>query len=174
MASSKSSIPSSMRPDREGMWNRTKRISRYWYVRLMRQQSSPKNLAFALALGVFIGALPIIPTQSIMVLGLAVLFRVNAFAAWLATCYSNVFTMVPFYYFLYLMGDMVTPYHVEFPQHLEMMQLLQAGWDVFLVMLLGGLLFGIPASILTYFGSLWAVRRYRTRKALRILRGRSS
>ncbi|MDD3310819.1 DUF2062 domain-containing protein [Pseudodesulfovibrio sp.] len=159
--------------DRQGWWIRSKRWTRYWYLRLMRQNSSPQNLALAMALGMFIGALPIIPFQSIVVIALAFAMRVNKLAAWLATCYSNAATMVPFYYFLYLVGSAFTPFHVAFdPARLEMKQLLSAGWEVFAVMFTGGLVFGVPASVLTYFVSLYLIRGYRRRRALRQLRKR--
>lgn len=140
----------------------------------MRQKTTPKNLAAACALGMFIGALPIIPFQSIVVIALAFVFRVNKLAAWLATCYSNAATMVPFYYFLYVIGSAVTPINVAFdPNSLAMKEMINAGWDVFLVMLVGGLVFGIPATIVTYFVSLYSIRRYRERRAIRLLRKRT-
>lgn len=153
-------------------WSGSKRWTRYWYLRLMRQNSSPKNLAAACALGMFIGALPIIPFQSVVVIALAFVMRVNKLAAWLATCYSNAATMVPFYYFLFQVGKAVTPFKdVSFdPSHLEMTQLIDAGWRVFMVMFAGGLAFGIPATIATYFLSLFVIRRYRERRAIRLLR----
>jgi len=156
-------------------WTGSKRWLRYWYLRLMRQNSSPRNLAAAMALGMFIGAMPIIPFQSVVVIALAFVFRVNKLAAWLATCYSNAATMVPFYYFLYKIGIVVTPFHnVQFdPSQLEMEQLIHAGWEVFVVMFAGGLAFGIPATIVTYFLSLFLIRRYRQRRALRLLRRRT-
>lgn len=155
-------------------WNGGKRWFRYWYLRLMRQKSSPRNLAAACALGMFIGAMPIIPFQSVVVIALAFAFRVNKLAAWLATCYSNAATMVPFYYFLFLVGKTVMPFKdVAFdPQQLEMSQLIDAGWQVFAVMFAGGFVFGIPATIVTYFLTLFIVRRYRRRRAVRALRRR--
>jgi len=157
---------------RADWWTGSKRWIRLWYLRLMRQNSSPKNLAAAMALGMFIGALPIMPFQSVVVIALAFAFRINKLAAWLATCYSNAATMVPFYYFLYLVGKAVTPFSdVTFdPNNLAMEKLISAGWDVFLVMFAGGLAFGIPATLVTYFLSLFIIRRYRQRRALRLLR----
>lgn len=156
-------------------WIGSKRWTRYWYLRLMRQNSSPKNLAAAMALGMFIGALPIMPFQSVVVIALAFVLRVNKLAAWLATCYSNAATMVPFYYFLFLVGEAVTPFDdvVFDPSHLEMEQLIESGWEVFVVMFSGGLAFGIPATIATYFLSLFIIRRYRQRRAIRLLRKRT-
>lgn len=159
-----------------GLWLRLKRSSRYWYLRILRQKSTPRELAFALALGVFIGAMPIIPFQSVVVIALAFVFRVNKLAAWLATCYSNAFTMAPFYYFLFLVGDFFLPFQgVTFdPSRLEMAQLIDSGWQLFSVIFAGGLIVGIPATLLTYFLSHFIIRRYRERRAIRILQKRSS
>lgn len=154
----------------------SKRWTKYWYLRLMRQKSSPKNLAAACALGMFIGAMPIMPFQSVVVIGLAFVMRVNKLAAWLATCYSNAATMVPFYYFLFIVGKTVMPFDdVAFdPNNLEMAQLIDAGWHLFAVMFAGGFIFGVPATIVTYFGTLFIVRRYRQRRTVKMLRKRTS
>jgi len=153
-------------------WIGAKRWTKYWYLRLMRQKSSPKNLAAACALGMFIGAMPIIPFQSVVVIALAFVMRVNKQAAWLATCYSNAATMVPFYSFLFLVGKTVMPFdNVAFdPNNLEMTQLIEAGWQVFAVMFAGGFIFGVPATIITYFLTLFIIRRYRKRRVIRMLR----
>jgi len=164
-----------MQTARSGWVNNSKRWLRYWYLRVMRQKSTPKQLAAALALGMFIGALPIIPLQSVIVLALAFVFRLNKLAAWLATNYSNVFTMAPFYYFLFKIGTTVMPFHglTLDVNRLEMMQLIESGWDLFIAMFVGGLVFGIPATILTYFVSLYVIRAYRKRRAVHLLRKRT-
>lgn len=152
------------------------RCSRYWYLRVVRQHASAHNIARGLALGVFIGALPIIPFQSVVVIALAFVLHTNKFSAWLATCYSNVFTLVPFYYFLYRVGILVVPVQglVFDPKHLGMRELIAAGWDLFGVMMLGGVLFGVPATVITYFVSLKAVQRYRHMKSERRARRRAA
>jgi len=156
-------------------WTGSKRWTKYWYLRVMRQNSSPKQLAAALALGMFIGSLPIIPLQSIIVIALAFIFKLNKLAAWMATNYSNVFTMGPFYYFLFHVGKAVIPFDGATLDldHLKMIELIESGWDLYIVMFTGGLIFGIPATILTYFLSLFVIRRYRQRRAIRLLRKRT-
>lgn len=161
--------------ERNGWWGKTKRWTRYWYLRVMRQNSSPKELASALALGMFIGALPIIPLQSVIVVALAFVFKLNKLAAWMATNYSNAVTMAPFYYFLFMVGKTVVPYDGQ-PldlNRLEMVQIIESGWDLYVVMFAGGLVFGIPATILTYFVSLYGIRAYRKRRAIKLLRKRT-
>lgn len=156
-------------------WTGAKRWTRYWYLRVMRQNSSPKQLATALAMGMFIGALPIIPLQSVVVIALAFVFKLNKMAAWMATNYSNAITMAPFYYFLFTVGKVVVPYDGK-PldlSRLEMVQIIESGWDLYVVMFAGGLVFGIPATILTYFVSLYGIRAYRKRRALKLLRKRT-
>ncbi|MGE4505335.1 MAG: DUF2062 domain-containing protein [Desulfovibrionaceae bacterium] len=148
---------------KHGRWERFKRSARYWYLRIIRQNASPHNIALGLALGVFVGALPIIPFQTFTIIALAFVFRTNKLSAWLATCYSNLATMVPFYTFLFCIGNAVLRIEgVHFdPKKLEMMQLIETGWDVFLVMCAGGVIFGIPAAVLTYLVSLRLIRRFR-------------
>ena len=150
-------------------WARLMRNGRYWYLRIIRQNATPENIAFGLAVGVFVGALPIIPLQSVTLLLLAYPLRINFFSAWLATCYSNVFTLVPFYSLLFLIGKACLPVgEITFnPNKLEMLQLIETGWDVFLVMLAGGVIFGIVTSLFTYFVSLQIIHRFRRRREAR-------
>lgn len=144
-------------------WIKLKRVSRYWYLRVIRQSASSHSIALSLAVGVFVGALPIIPLQSVTLALLVYPLRINFLSAWLSTLYSNVFTMVPFYTLLFYIGKACLPVgDICFDSNrLELMQLIETGWDVFLVMLAGGVIFGTVASIPTYFVSVKAVRRYR-------------
>lgn len=161
--------------EKRGWWTGSKRWLKYWYLRIMRQNSSPRELAAAMALGMFIGSLPIIPLQSVVVLALAFMFKLNKLAAWMATNYSNAFTMAPFYYFLFLVGKNIVPYDgtpIDL-NRLEMVQIIESGWDLYTVMFAGGLTFGIPATILTYFISLYGIRAYRRRRTMRLLRKRT-
>ncbi len=142
---------------------RIKRALRYWYLRIIRQNASAHNIALGLAVGVFVGALPIIPLQTITLLLLVRPLKINFFSALLATCYSNIFTMVPFYTILFYIGKICLPVkdiHFD-PNKLEMIQLIETGWDVFLVMLAGGVIFGIPTALATYFFLVRIIRRVR-------------
>ena len=50
------------------------------------------------------------------------------------------------------------------PELLELTVMLEQGWNWFLVMLVGGVAMGIPASIFSYFLSRHAIAGYRRRK----------
>ena len=153
-------------------WYRIKRFFRYHYLRLMRLRKSSHEIALGLALGIFVGFLPIVPFQSITVLILAFIFRGSKIAAFSGTWISNPLNWVFFYYGLYLVGSLILPFpEVKFdPEHLEMGELIAAGWKVFATMVAGGLILGIPSSIITYFLTRKAVVEYRKRKVLRRLK----
>ncbi len=160
------------RQNKYSLNERLKRYGRYIYLRIIRLRTSPHNIALGLALGVFVGALPIIPFQSVLVLALAVIFRGNKVAAFFSTFYSNVFTLAPMYYVLFLVGKFFFPFeNVQFdPSKVSMSELFDAGWQVFMVMMAGGVLVGIPLGIAAYFAGYYGIKRYRVRKALRRLK----
>ena len=69
-----------------------------------------------------------------------------------------------FYFFFYKVGKVVVLGRVPQldMQQLAFSELLQKGWDLVTVMMVGGLIVGIPAAILTYFVALrciWRIRK---------------
>ena len=167
-------------PSKSLKWReRLSRSGKYWYLRIIRLKASPHNIALGLALGIFVGFLPIIPLQSVVVLALAVILRGNKLAAWVATFISNPIDMVPFYLMLFVIGKFVMTtfgFHfdpeqcsVEFVRvhiveriaagEMDMLDIIRLGGRFFTVMVVGGLFAGIPASIATYFISLAWIRR---------------
>lgn len=148
------------------LWVRLKRICRYIYLRLVRQEMPAHNVAMGFAVGMFVGFLPIIPFQIITAVALAFPVRGSKIAAALGTWISNPLNMIPFYLMLYYVGKMVIPWEVPpfNPALLELKIMLQQGWSWFLVMLIGGVVLGIPAAILSYFLSRRAIIGYRRRK----------
>ena len=154
------------------MWLLLKRQIKYQCLRLLREQDSVHRLAMGIACGIFVGCLPIIPFQTVAVLTLAFILRGNKLAAWLATFISNPVNMIPFYALLYAIGK-----HFIHPQaglilddeHLTMAALLQRGTHLFLSMVVGGAILGIPSAILSYFVTSFLVTRYRKRRMVRVM-----
>lgn len=157
-------------------WAQLKRWARYHYLRIMRLGATPHCIAMGLALGIFVGFMPIVPFQTVVVLTLAFIFKGNKIAAALGTWISNPIDLPFFYYGLYLVGKWVLPINGPGfdPKHLEMSQLIASGWGLFAMMLTGGLILGIPAAIITYFAARRMVIVYRKRRMLRMLRKRAS
>ena len=147
-----------------------KRFSRYWYLRVLRIQASPHNIAIGLAAGVFIGLLPVLPFQTILAVALAFVVRGSKIAAALGTWVSNPLNWVPCYLAFYHVGTLVLPFDVP-PldmSRVEMAQLFESGWRLFAVMMTGGLIIAIPSALLSYVVAYRLISAYRRRKAARI------
>lgn len=160
----------------DGVWGRVKRLARYQYLRLMRLRASPHNIALGLALGIFVGFLPIVPFQSVVVIALAFVLRGSKVAGFLGTWISNPIDLPFFYYGLFLVGRTLLPFEgVHFdPHHLSMAEMLKAGWKLFAVMCVGGVFLGIPSAVVTYFVTRRTVKAYRRRKSRRLLARRAA
>ena len=146
-----------------------KRALRLQYLRILRQRASPRSLARGLALGVFVGFLPIIPFQIVVIIGLAIPLRANQVAAVASSFICNAFNMIPFYYLLYMVGRLALPFDaISFdPQHLALKDLVAQGWRLVAAMFAGSLILGAPSAAATYLASLKAITAYRARRSLR-------
>lgn len=166
----------SVRGSGRSLVKRLRRWVRYQYLHILRQKASPHNIALGVAWGIFVGFLPIIPFQTVVVLTLAFIFGGNKVAAAVCTTISNPFNIIPFYYMLYLVGRIFLPLEVPAfdPKHLEMSELIATGWDFFAIMCVGGVVLGVPSFFLSYFATRKGIMVYRERKALRLLHRRKN
>ncbi len=154
------------------MFEKLKRFIRYWYLRLVRIQASPHNIAMGLAAGVFVGLLPVLPFQTVIAVALAFVVRGSKIAAALGTWVSNPLNWVPVYMMFYYVGKAVVPFDVPpfNPSQLEMAQMLEMGWKFFAVMMVGGLVIAVPSAILSYVVALRGIQVYRERRKARLRR----
>jgi uncharacterized protein (DUF2062 family) len=146
-----------------------RRAARYWYLRLVRIQATPHNIALGLAVGVFAGLLPILPFQIAVAVTLAFIVRGSKIAAALGTWITNPLNWVPFYMMCYYIGKAVAPFEIPAfnPTRLEMTQMIELGWKFFAVMLVGGLVVAVPGSIVTYIATYKGMVLYRRHRAER-------
>ncbi len=143
-----------------------RRKIRYCTLRLRRLKGDPRKIAWGMALGVFIGITPTIPFHMISALALAHLLRLSRVAAVMGCWVSNPITIAPLYYFSFKLGKwLLYPNEtMTLPQSIDVRELLHLGWQVNLALQTGGLILAVPPGLATYFLTLWAIRRYRTRK----------
>ncbi|MEO0852065.1 MAG: DUF2062 domain-containing protein, partial [Cyanobacteria bacterium J06648_11] len=80
------------------------RAVRYFYLRLIRLQATPAEIARGLAVGVFAGMFPAFGFQTIVSVLFATVIRGNKLAAAAATWVSNPLTYVPIYAFNFQVG----------------------------------------------------------------------
>jgi uncharacterized protein (DUF2062 family) len=144
------------------------RFLRYWYLRLVRLQGHPREIARGIAAGVFSGCFPWFGLQIAIALLVAIAIRGNKLAAAAATWISNPFTDLPIFIFNYKVGEWLLSlasgsevqaqddWYIESAR--EMMDL---GFDVFLTTMLGSLFVGLVLSFLSYFLSLALLKRDR-------------
>lgn len=123
---------------------------------LFSLKDEPKVIAKGFALGSFIGMLPIPGFQLIVSLGIATLLKLNKKAACIAVFNTNLITGAFVFSFNYWLGKNLIGVNPSFTigdriNYHFIATVLQAGSDVFLSLLAGGILTGLFAYALSYF-----------------------
>ncbi len=158
-----------------------RRFLRYYYLRFLRLQGDPREIARGVAIGVFIGITPTIPLHTVMILLLAIFCRASKLAG-LLTSYlvSNPITFFFQYYFSWRLGTWITPYELSWEKIHEIMaiitghsgfretltELSRLGWQAITVMLVGGIVMAIPFAVVSYFLSLYFYKKLREKRQL--------
>lgn len=134
------------------------RTLRYYYLRLLRLEGSPKVIARGLACGVFAGCFPWFGVQTLIGVLLAIIFRGNKLAAALGTWISNPLTYAPIFLFNFKIGQLIQGNYLydlsEFDFKSDWSQILELGETVLITLFIGSFCVGLVASIFTYFLSL--------------------
>ena len=147
------------------------RLIRFKWLGILRLGSAPHFLALGLAIGVFMAFVPVIPLQSVLAVGLCLVFGGSKIAALAGAWVSNPVTAPPMYTLCYYLGKSCLPdLNVTLdPALLTLDSFLEQGWRLGLIMVLGGVLSGLPVATATYFATrhFSAVRqRRKTGKAV--------
>jgi len=155
------------------------RFFRYYYLRFIRLQGDPREIARGIALGIFIGITPTIPLHTVLILLLAIFFRASKLAGLLASCVvSNPLTFFFQYYLSWRIGTWLTPYELSWERIHEIMaiisghigfektlaELSKLGWESIAVMLVGGAVLALPIAVVGYFLSLYFYNTLRRRR----------
>jgi len=155
------------------------RTSRYYFLKFLRLKGSPHSIALGAAIGVFIGLTPTIPLHTIIIIVLTLLTR-TSFIAGLTTSIlvSNPLTYVPQYYLALILGNLITPFHLNWERVKAVLELVLAdasfearikplltiGYEAVAVMLVGGFALSLPLGVLTYYVSRYFVDSYRRKR----------
>ena len=146
-----------------------KRTVRYYYLKFTRLQGNPQSLATGTAIGIFLGLVPITPFHTVSVLFVTFLTRTSTIAGMLATVMvCNPLTYVPQYYFSLVIGNILTPYEISWERMQSSLDTLLSkpafseslttlanlGYEVIIVLLVGGTVFALPFTVIGYFLSL--------------------
>lgn len=156
-----------------------RRTSRYYFLRLLRLKGSPHSIALGAAIGVFVGMTPTIPLHTIIILILTLLTR-TSFIAGLTTSLlvSNPLTYVPQYYLALVLGNLITPFQLDWERVKEVLELILAdasfearvspllsiGYEAVVVMLAGGFAMALPLGVMSYYLCHYLVATYRRKR----------
>ncbi|NCD24557.1 MAG: DUF2062 domain-containing protein [Deltaproteobacteria bacterium] len=156
----------------EKVWTRILRSFRYGYLRIVRIKAPAESIALGLALGVFVGCMPLLSLQMVVAVFLALLLRASKVAAALGTWWTNPFNWAIVFPLFYMLGRVFVPGEVVPLAMSELTQaglteLFQRGGKWLLITSLGGTIAGIPLAMATYFFTLRAVRMYHNVRAVR-------
>ena len=155
------------------------RLPRYYLLQIRRLKGDPVYLARGFAFGVFMGVLPLVPIQTILIIPLSITLRVSTLAAIIAgTMVSNPLTFGPQYYITWKLGNAVLPGRISWENLHKALEAIQnqglldglasfshLGLKAITVLLTGGALIGIPAGIISYF---FALKFFRTLRSHRL------
>ena len=139
------------------------------YKKLLKVEADPRKVAGGFALGSFIGMTPFVGMQVLISVGIASLAKLNRIAAGLGVFNTNLATGLFMFTINFYLGSKIlglTP-DFQFPDKLGLgfiPQVFDAGLDVFLSLLVGGLITGLPFAFLVYH----LIYRILKRKQLRL------
>lgn len=144
---------------------------RKWLRDLAGLDDPPQKIARGLALGIFVGFLPIMGIQMGVVLPFALVFRGNKTAAIGGVWITNPITVIPIYYLNYCVGLLFTPYESMEWAYFENLftdisaaKFFQLGGNILIPLAVGGLILGVVLGTATYFWTLRFVIRYRAKR----------
>jgi hypothetical protein len=153
-------------------------------IELARQKDTPHRIGLGMALGIFIGILPIMGIQMAVVTIFALPLRGNLKAAIAGVWISNPLTFIPMYWSYYVFGLLFVPSRRitwgEFTELIinaadwdwgnitgSMRRMLDFGADVLIPMWIGAAILAFVFGVPTYFFTYRFVITYRERRARR-------
>lgn len=157
-------VVSAMRKVPQANWQRQ---IRYIYLRFIRLQGSPEQLARGMASGVFSGCFPLFGFQIILGVAVATVFRGNRIMAAAATWISNPFTYLPLFAFNYQVGAWLLGggSGIDFTGIEGLKGWMDMGTEVSVRLMLGSTLVGLVMGFLSYALGLPLIRRLRHRRS---------
>ncbi|MFH2065985.1 MAG: DUF2062 domain-containing protein [Pseudomonadota bacterium] len=135
------------------------------YERFLKIRGNPNEIALGFALGLFIGMAPCMGIQTVIAVFLAALLRWNKFSAAAGVWISNPISAPFLYGFTFYIGSLFTGVTNSFkPTDVfdfeYLYQIVRNAPGIFWALTIGGIVTGIPISLIGYYVSYMAVKRY--------------
>lgn len=153
---------------------KSRRILKYFYFRIVRSSKDPEFIARGLALGMFIGMTPTMGFQMAIGVFIATLLRENIIATAAMVWITNPLTFIPIYSFNYAIGKLILKqsleWNIDARSFTSMKSLFSMGWDFIYTLWVGCIVVGIVLSIITYYVSIPMIRKYQEKLKMRRLK----
>lgn len=136
------------------------------YERFLKIRGNPREIALGFALGIFIGMTPFMGLHTAIAIFVAALVKWNKFAAAIAVWITNPITAPVIYGVTYLVGARIVDPDQAFvmPNRFDLetlVSLVKMGPDFLWILLVGGIVIGLPLSVAAYFLAFGAIVEYR-------------
>ncbi|HPN36780.1 MAG TPA: DUF2062 domain-containing protein [Melioribacteraceae bacterium] len=145
---------------------------KYYYHKLLNLKSTPAEIAFSIALGVFIGLLFPIGLQTLIAVPISIFLGSNVLLTVTATLVSNPITILPIYYAAINIGKFITRIEIDWnsisvvlssPSFSKIINLSQNG---LIVLFTGTSILALFCSIIMYFVIYKIICAHRKKKKL--------
>jgi uncharacterized protein len=159
------------------MFNKSFRLLKKYYYKILRSNGTPHSLAISVALGFFVGCF--VPTggHTVIVLLLAFLFKADKILAFAATWIANPYTITFLYPFFCFVGARILGIDMTFQQiDREIMNIIHdfswhnlilLGEELAFSFFVGGFIFGIILGGIGYYFTYRTVLLYRNKRVKR-------
>jgi len=136
-----------------------------YLTRVKQLQGDPHYIAKGVALGVFIGIMPIVPLHTVSAVALAFIFKASKPAAAIGVWVSNPLTLPFLYYACFKVGHFFFKHANGFNPKIEsIIELFNRGLELGYVMITGGIILGVLPAIAAYFIALKSFKTIRDRR----------
>ena len=158
------------------------RLKKYYYLRFLRIKGDPLSIAWGCFIGALIGTLPVMPFHTVSIIAICFLTRTSIMAGLFASLViSNPLTYIPIYYLSMVIGNIITPYTVNWDNIHSILNIILSGHgfkesvamlshqgtEIIVVMLVGGAVLAIPTAIFWYYFSLRITLKFREKRRQR-------
>ncbi|MEM8808345.1 MAG: DUF2062 domain-containing protein [Cyanobacteria bacterium P01_G01_bin.38] len=154
---------------------RIRRSLRYARLRFSRSRGRPGEIARGMAVGAFVGVMPLFGVQTLVAIALAPPLRGNAVMAATTTWVSNPITFIPLYTLNFRIGQQLLGTQdllLTLQAAPTLNQFLKMGMDCVMTLTAGCVALGIPMAMIGYLGGLclaqsWQKQRRQQRRRRR-------
>ncbi len=136
------------------------------YFRFLKIRGNPREIALGFALGIFVGMTPFMGLHTAIAIPLAALLKWNKFSAALAVWISNPLSAPVVYGITYYIGEKVlfiqNGYKLPTEFNLDaLLYTLRSAPEIIGILLVGGVVVGLPLAAAGYFFALKTIVEYR-------------